>query len=147
MEFATGRYMCQPFLRLAYAAEDIRAMVSRLFEGRVQVWNGDAEFAPGVWLHHVGGHTAGLQVVRVHTRVGWLVLASDAFHFYANRDLKSPFPIVFHVGDMLTAFERVTRLADDERLIVPGHDPLVRSRFPAEPLDPEYTVRLDEAQT
>lgn len=143
MAFATGRYMCQPFLRLAYAAEDVRAMVSSLFEGRVRFWAGDAEFAPGVWLHHVGGHTAGLQVVRVHTAAGWLVLASDAFHYYANRDKRAPFPIVYHVGEMLDAFDRVTTMADQERLIVPGHDPLVRQRFEIDARDPEFTVRLD----
>jgi len=144
MAFATGRYMCAPLFRLAYAAEDIRAVVSRLFENRVRFWEGDAEFAPGVSLHRTGGHTDGMQVVRVHTRAGWLVLASDAFHYYANRDKRAPFPIAFHLGDMVDAFDHVALLADDERLIVPGHDPLVRQRFQADPRDPEFTVQLDQ---
>ena len=144
MAFATGRYMCQPLFRLAYAADDLRAMVSRLFENRVRFWDGDAEFAPGISLHRTGGHTGGMQVVRVHTCAGWLVLASDAFHFYANRDKRAPFPIVFHLGEMLDAFERVGHLASEERLIIPGHDPLVRTRFRPAPQDIEFTVRLDQ---
>lgn len=143
MAFATGRYMCQPFLRLAYAADDVRAMVARLFDGRVKFWDGDAEFAPGIWLHHVGGHTAGLQIVRVNTTQGWLVLASDAFHFYANRELRAPFPIVYHAGEMLDGFARAAALASDAALIVPGHDPLVGQRFAPDPRDPKFTVRLD----
>jgi hypothetical protein len=33
-------------------------------------------------VHHVGGYTAGLQWVRVRTARGWVVLASDASHYY-----------------------------------------------------------------
>ena len=144
MQFATGRYMCHGFLRLAYDVEDIKAMVQRLFDGRLAFVDGDAELAPGLSLHHVGGHTAGLQVVRVRTRQGWLVLASDAFHYYANRHKASPFPIVFHAGEMLEGFTRVGQLASEERLVVPGHDPLVMRRFAAEPRDAGWTVRLHE---
>jgi hypothetical protein len=32
-------------------------------------------FAPGVSVHRIGGHTAGLQCVRVYTQRGWVVLA------------------------------------------------------------------------
>jgi glyoxylase-like metal-dependent hydrolase (beta-lactamase superfamily II) len=52
--------------------------------GRVVFHDGVSELAPGITLHKVGGHTRGLQVVRVNTRRGWVVLASDAAHFYAN---------------------------------------------------------------
>ena len=52
-------------------------------------------------MHHVGGHTDGLQVVRVHTADGWLVLASDATHYYENLETRRPFHIVFDVdGDV-----------------------------------------------
>ena len=37
-----------------------------------------AEVVPGLEVHHVGGHTAGMQVVRVRTAAGPVVLASDA---------------------------------------------------------------------
>ena len=54
--------------------------------------DGDDELAPGLSVHHVGGHTMGLQVVRVWTRRGWVVLASDASHFYANMDAGPAIP-------------------------------------------------------
>jgi glyoxylase-like metal-dependent hydrolase (beta-lactamase superfamily II) len=79
----------------------------------------------------VGGHSDGLQFVRVHTRRGWVVLASDAIHFYANVETGNPFPIVFNVGDMMEGWARCRRLADSKDHVVPGHDPLVRARYPA----------------
>jgi len=60
--------------------------------GRVRFHDGDAELFPGISLHLIGGHTMGLQVVRVATRRGAVVLASDASHFYANMEQTRPFP-------------------------------------------------------
>ncbi len=84
MAFCTGRCMCHAYLRHAFEADDVSAMIAKLYAGRVVFHDGTGELAPGITLHHVGGHTAGLQVVRVKTRRGWVVLGSDAAHFYAN---------------------------------------------------------------
>jgi glyoxylase-like metal-dependent hydrolase (beta-lactamase superfamily II) len=73
----------------------------------------------------------GMQAVRVATRRGWLVLASDAAHFYANMEQVRPFPIVFSVADMVEGYRRLRELADSSGHIIPGHDPLVLERHPA----------------
>ena len=105
---------------------------------------GDDELAPGLTVHRVGGHTDGLQVVRVRTDIGWLVLASDATHYYENFEAERPFPIVFDIGAMLEAFDTLQRLADRPELVVPGHDPLVLQRFDiAGPGLDGIAVRLD----
>jgi glyoxylase-like metal-dependent hydrolase (beta-lactamase superfamily II) len=91
---------------------------------------GDDELAPGLFVHLVGGHTDGLQVVRVRTGTGWLVLASDASHYYENMERGRPFPIVFDVGAMLAGYDTLRRLASTTDEIVPGHDPLVLERYP-----------------
>ena len=78
MRYATGRYMCSECFRGAFEAEDVVGMVRRVYDGRVRFHDGDTELHPGISLHLIGGHTMGLQVVRVATRRGWLVLASDA---------------------------------------------------------------------
>ena len=80
------------------------AMIGRLFRGRVQFHDGTDELAPGITVHHVGGHTDGLQVMRVKTERGWVVLASDASHFYANFEQMRAYPTVYNVGDMLEGF-------------------------------------------
>jgi len=44
--------------------------------------SGDGEVVPSVTVHKIGGHSKGLQVVRVTTETGPLCLASDAVHYY-----------------------------------------------------------------
>jgi len=96
-----------------------------------------------VTLHRVGGHTRGLQIVRVHTQRGWVVLASDAAHFYANWLERRPFPIVDDVGAYLDAFALIEVLADSPRHVIPGHDPLVLARYPAAGSGLANAVRVD----
>jgi len=143
MQYCTGRCMCHSALRLPFEAEDVTAMVERLFEGRVKFHDGASEIAEGVTVHLVGGHSRGLQFVRVRTRRGWVVLASDASHYYANFEQHRPFPIVFDVGEMLDGYGAMQRLASSPAHIVPGHDPLVLKRYPAQPGGPPDIVRLD----
>jgi glyoxylase-like metal-dependent hydrolase (beta-lactamase superfamily II) len=143
MQFCTGRCMCHPPLRHAFEADDVAAMVRHVFAGRVRFHDGAAEIADGLSVHHVGGHTGGLQVLRVRTRRGWVVLASDASHYYANFEQRRPFPVVADVREMLEGYETMRRLASSEAHIVPGHDPLVLERYPAEPGGPADIVRLD----
>lgn len=144
MQYATGRYMCHECFRGAFEVEDVVGMVRRVYAGRVRFHDGGAELAPGVSLHHVGGHTAGLQVVRVHTARGWVVLASDAAHFYANFRQVRPFPIVYDVAKMVDGYARLRALADSDDHIVPGHDPQVTMRYPgASPTLQGVAVRLD----
>jgi len=143
MAFCTGRDMCQGLMRAPFDVADVQAMVGRVFADRVVFHRGDAELAPGLTLHHMGGHTRGLQVVRVRTARGWVVLASDAAHFYANWQQRRPFPIIENVGRYLDAFRHIEALADSPRHVIPGHDPLVLSRYPrALPEIPDI-VRLD----
>ncbi|MEZ5661470.1 MAG: N-acyl homoserine lactonase family protein [Burkholderiaceae bacterium] len=130
LHYATGRFMRYPFLRHAFDVDDVTEVVRRVYADRVCFYLGDAELAPGLTLIKVGGHTDGLQAVRVHTARGWVVLASDASHYYANINQGSPFPIVFNLGDMLEGYERLRSLADSDDHLVPGHDPLVRERYP-----------------
>jgi glyoxylase-like metal-dependent hydrolase (beta-lactamase superfamily II) len=144
MHYATGRYMCQDCFRGAFDAEDVVGMVRRVYDGRVQFHDGDAEIMPGVSLHLIGGHTMGLQAVRVATRRGALVLASDASHFYANMEQVRPFPIVWSVAEMVDGYRRLRELAASPAHVIPGHDPLVLQRYPAPSPDLEgIIVRLD----
>jgi len=131
MRYATGRYMCSECFRGAFDVEDIVGMVRRVYDGRVRFHDGDTQLADGISLHLIGGHTMGLQVVRVATRRGSLVLASDASHFYANMEQGRPFPIVWSVADMMDGYELMRSLAASPEHIIPGHDPQVMQRYPA----------------
>jgi len=136
--------MTHPLMRLPFEAEDVVAMVRKLYAGRVVFHDGDEEFAPGLSLHRVGGHSKGLQMVRVNTRRGWVVVASDAAHYYANMECGLPYPFVFNIGDTLEGYRRAYAVASSPDHVIPGHDPLVLARYPA--AAPElagWVARLD----
>ncbi len=147
MDYATGRCMCHPRLRAAFDVEDVVTMVRRVYEGRVSFVDGSAEIAPGIEVHHVPGHTRGLQCVRVETARGPVVLASDAAHFYANMERQNPFPIVVDLAAMMESWRTLVRLAGDPDRVVPGHDPLVRRYYPAHPSSAVEAVLLHEPPT
>lgn len=130
VNYACGRHMCKGLFRHAYDIEDVVTLVRRVYANRVVFHSGREEIAPGVEVVRIGGHTNGLQSVRVHTARGWVVLASDASHYYENMEKPSPFPIVFNVGDMVQGYDTLRALADSAQHIVPGHDPMVRERYP-----------------
>ena len=144
MHYVTGRYMRYPRLAHSFEVEDVVGMVRLNFARRVLFYDAAAELAPGITLHPVGGHSAGLQFVRVHTRRGWVVVASDVTHFYENMESGRPFTTAFHVGKMLEGFDALRAAAPSPQHIVPGHDPLVMRRYPAPRPDLEgIVVRLD----
>ena len=144
MAYCTGRCMCHAFQRAPFDLGDVQAMVGRVFEGRARFYDGPGELAPGLEVHLLGGHSMGLQVVRVRTRRGWVVLASDASHFYANMEQGRPFPIAASITDTLEGYDALKRLASSPAHVVPGHDPLVLERYPAASPGLEgVAVRLD----
>jgi glyoxylase-like metal-dependent hydrolase (beta-lactamase superfamily II) len=144
MHFATGRYMTHAHMRFPFDEEDVVAMVRRVFAGRVIFHDGNAEVAPGLSLHYVGGHSMGLQMIRAKTRRGWVVLAADAAHYYANIERGLPYPITFNAADAVEAFRKAYSLADSPDHVVPGHDPLVLERYPAaRPELAGWIARLD----
>jgi glyoxylase-like metal-dependent hydrolase (beta-lactamase superfamily II) len=117
LAYATGRYMHYPRLSHSFEVEDVCGMVRLNYARRVIFYNGDAELAPGLTLHAAGGHSAGLQFVRVKTRRGFVVLEG---------------------------FDKLIALAPDESHIIPGHDPLVMKLYPAPSSELEgIAVRLD----
>lgn len=145
MAFATGRNMTHRAINHSFTASHIAEMVMLVHGGRVVFHDGVDQLADGLSVHHVGGHTDGLQVVRVRTESGWLVLASDASHYYENMDSGRPFTVTFDFGAVLEAFGTLRRLADRPELIVPGHDPQVLERFtPVSPQLAGIAVRVDQ---
>ncbi len=130
MAFWTGRYAGREHFHNTVEVEDVVYLVRENFEGRLRFVNGSAEVLPGIEVHKAGGHSAGLQVVRVKTGRGNVVLASDAAHFYANMEQDRPFSIVHDLAHMYGAFDLVLSLADSPEHVVPGHDPLVMQHFP-----------------
>lgn len=133
MHYATGKEMRHAFCRHAYDPTDVCDLVYANFEERVAFQDGAFELRSGITVHWVGGHTQGLQIVRVHTKRGWIVLASDATHYLENIRKRSPFPIVVNTADMLNGYDLIDRLADSPDHVIAGHDPLTRALY--QPID------------
>lgn len=143
VSLSTGRYMCHHAISHSYEVDDVVGLVRNVFAGRVRFHDGDDAIAPGITVHKIGGHTGGLQVVRVNTARGWVVLASDATHYYDNMTRGNPFPVLQHVGDVLEGFRKLNDLASSPDHIIPGHDPEVLSRYPNHPAGGIACLHLD----
>jgi len=144
MAYATGRCMCHRMMRLPFEADDVVAMVRKVFTGRAAFHDGEDEIVPGVSVHLVGGHSKGLQCVRVKTQHGYVVLASDATHLYAHIDGARVFPITYNVAEVVEGYETLKKLATSPHHVVPGHDPQVLTRYPAaKPGLEGWIARLD----
>ena len=146
MQFATGRHMCQAPFRHAFEVEDVVGMVRAVYGQRVVFHDGDEEIQPGLSVHLIGGHTMGIQSVRVMTRNGWMVLASDASHYYWGIRDRKLFSIVYSVADMLAGYDKLAKLKDGGRWaqVGRGHDAEVMKKYPASRDDLKgIAVRLD----
>ncbi len=132
--FWTGRWAGSPAFRQSANLNSMTGLITLNYASRVRIVHGDREVLPGVRVHRVGGHTAGLQIVTVETARGKVVLTSDASHFYRNVEARQPVQIITNLPEMLAGFETIHALAGAEKLIVAGHDPQVSERFkPVEP--------------
>jgi glyoxylase-like metal-dependent hydrolase (beta-lactamase superfamily II) len=111
------------------------AMLARLNKaGRVKLIDGDAkEIIPGITVYTGGRHTYASQYVGVRTAKGTVVLASDNAYFYENLERHVPIAATYSPADTIAnvaAQDRMHHIASDARLILPGHDPEIFTRFP-----------------
>ena len=129
MAFYTGRHASLGAFRNAIEVDDVCALVRLNYERRLAFVDGSREIVPGIAVHHVGGHTAGMQIVTVTHVRGQAVVASDASHYYRNFAERIPFNTLHDLPRMYAAFAKIRELASSEDLVLPGHDPLVLERL------------------
>jgi glyoxylase-like metal-dependent hydrolase (beta-lactamase superfamily II) len=111
--------------------DDVLALVKLNTAGRLRLINGDdQEPIAGIRCYLGGRHTWASQYLTVATRSGTVVLASDNVYLYENLDTHAPIAQTLDEASNLKAQDRMRGLASDVRLIVPGHDPAVFTRFP-----------------
>ena len=98
--------------------------------GRLQFVDGDArEIIPGITVYTGGKHTFQSQYAGVHTAEGTVVIASDNMYLYENLERQVPIAQTLDAASNLAAQRRMTTIATSSRLVVPGHDPAVFTRF------------------
>jgi glyoxylase-like metal-dependent hydrolase (beta-lactamase superfamily II) len=112
--------------------EDVMALVRLNTEGRVRLVKGDDQEAiEGIRFYTGGRHTYASQYVSVNTKAGTAIVASDNCYLYENLEKHAPIAQTLDAVSNLKAQDRMKQLASSTRLIVPGHDPAVFTRFPA----------------
>src|SRR6185295_8163475 len=112
--------------------DDVMALVKLNLDGRVRPVKGDDQEAiDGIRFYTGGRHTYASQYVAVKVKAGTVVLASDNCYLYENLDKHAPIAQTLDAASNLKAQDRMKQLASNPRLIVPGHDPAVFTRFPA----------------
>ena len=95
--------------------------------GRVTLVQGDAqEIFPGITAYTGGKPTWQSQYLGVSTEGGVVVLASDNAYLYENLDKRIAIAQTLDVESNLRAQDRMKELG---KVVVPGHDPLVMTRF------------------
>jgi glyoxylase-like metal-dependent hydrolase (beta-lactamase superfamily II) len=127
--FWTGRYGRYDAFHQSANPGALADLVTLNYANRIRIVEGEQELWPGLRVHRLGGHTAGLQIVTAATARGRVVLTSDASHFYRNVERYQPVQIITSLPEMLAGFDTIHALAGAEKLIVAGHDPLVAERF------------------
>ena len=142
MQFWTGPFAHRGEFGRLVELHDLQRLIALNLQGRLLQVAGDRELVPGVTVHLVGGHTAGMQIVSVVTARGTVVLASDASHLQAHVVEDQPADVATDVVRMYAAFDRINELATSPDLIIPGHDPEVFQRFPAVPGLEGMAVRI-----
>jgi glyoxylase-like metal-dependent hydrolase (beta-lactamase superfamily II) len=118
-------------LRGTIDREDAAMFAKLKSEGRVVLIDGDAkEVFPGITVYTGGKHTYASQYVVVQTAKGPVLLASDNAYLYENLERRVPVAQTLDPQANVAAQGRMLQLVTDPRLIVPGHDPAVFTRFP-----------------
>jgi glyoxylase-like metal-dependent hydrolase (beta-lactamase superfamily II) len=113
-------------------AEDVMALVKANTEGRVRLVKGDDQEAiDGIRFYTGGRHTYASQYVGVSSKNGTVIIASDNCYLYENLEKHAPIAQTLDAASNLRAQDRMKQLASNLRLVVPGHDPAVFTRFPA----------------
>ena len=112
-------------------ADDVLALVKINLDGRLHVVPGDdQQVLPGIRCYTGGKHTYQSQFCSVATRSGTVVLASDNMYLYENLEKHAPIAQTLDAASNLRAQDRMKTLAAKPELIIPGHDPIVLTKFP-----------------
>lgn len=111
---------------------DVMKVVQANLNGRLRLVDGDSvEIIPGIRVFIGSKHTYESQHLLVNTKMDKVLIASDDCWYYYNLDHLLPVTLSFDPDAFVRQLRRMKTLVTDTRLIIPGHDALVVSRFPS----------------
>ncbi len=112
--------------------EDVKNIVAKNLEGKLTLVKGDSiEIFPGIRAFIGSKHTWESQYLLVNTNTDNVIIASDNSWFYYNLEhLVSITHFLFDPVVYVKQLKRMRILQPNISLIIPGHDPLVFTKFP-----------------
>ena len=128
--FWTGRHASTPAFRGSANVPALANLVTLNYANRLKIISGDHDVLPGLRLHRVGGHTAGLQILsREHRARSRGADLRRVALLSQRRESPSACRSSPACRRCSTASRRSTSWPAPQKLIVAGHDPQVRERF------------------
>lgn len=129
LEFWSGPLADRPLFAHFAESEEIAELLRMKENGVLRLVDQATDIAEGVRLIPVGGHTPGQSVVEVQTRIGTVLLASDACHFHEELERDMLFK---SMTDWPTSYEVLDRIRSGKyAAVVSGHDAEELQRHPS----------------
>ena len=128
-------YFVGPTLKIeqysGYDKDDVKKITAVNTQGRLRLVKGDnIEIIDGIRVFIGSRHTFESQYVQVTTGKEKIIIASDNIWFYHNLDNLVSIPMTLDTTGYIKQMKRMKLLTSDIKLIIPGHDAMIFSRFP-----------------
>jgi glyoxylase-like metal-dependent hydrolase (beta-lactamase superfamily II) len=130
LDFWLGPLARRPQFAHTVEAGELGHVLAAVDAGRVRRLEGGEEIAEGVHAILLGGHSPGQIALSIDAVAGWVVLASDALHFYEELERDRPFGVLADLAETYEAYDTLRELASPGAHLVPGHDAAVMTRYP-----------------
>ncbi len=116
---------------IGFKKKDVTQLVQRNLEKKLTLVNGDnIEIIPGIRVFTGSKHTYESQFVQITTKTDVVVIASDASWFYYNVLNDLPIPMTLDAKGYTANLKKMKGMVNDAYKVIPGHDPMVFSKFP-----------------
>jgi glyoxylase-like metal-dependent hydrolase (beta-lactamase superfamily II) len=113
-----------------FNSRDVVKIIQKNIAGKLTLVKGDSvEILPGISVFTGSKHTYESQYVLVGTGNEKVIVASDNSWLYYNMVSLLPIPLTFDTNAYLQNLKRMKAMVENIDLILPGHDPLVFSKF------------------
>ena len=113
-----------------FSTKDVLKINQKKLNQKLQLVKGDSvEIMPGIRVFTGSKHTYESQYVLVDTGNDKVIIASDNSWLYYNLVNLLPIPLTFDTNAYLQNLKRMKAMVKNVDLILPGHDPMVFSKF------------------
>jgi glyoxylase-like metal-dependent hydrolase (beta-lactamase superfamily II) len=128
VDYYPGEIAEQPFRRTADrpSVEQLGALRAA---GRLETLDGDTTIDGDLMVHHVGGHSPGMQVTVLRSASRPYVFACDASHFYRNLESRTPTALIYSYADYQRGFDVIAKVTGRDGVWFAGHDPAILDRL------------------